>query len=99
MMGEFIRRNLLHRPLRPSIGVLAVGVEVALVILIVGLTSGMLAEVGTRIQGIGADIMVQSPNASLLENMTISPMPVKIKDRLEDLKYVQAVTPVLLQFK
>jgi putative ABC transport system permease protein len=98
MMGEFIRRNLLHRPLRTSIGVLAVGVEVALVILIVGLTSGMLREVGTRIQGIGADIMVQPPNASRFINMTNSPMPVKIKDRLGDLKYVQAVTPVLLTF-
>ena len=42
MMGEFIRRNLLHRPLRTAIGVLAVGVEVALVVLIVGLTSGLL---------------------------------------------------------
>jgi len=98
MMGEFIRRNLLHRPLRTSIGVLAIGVEVALVVLIVGLTSGMLTEVGKRIEGIGADIMVQPPNASFLIGMTNSPMPVKIKDRLAELKYVQAVTPVLLQF-
>ena len=31
MMGELIIRNLLHRPLRTFIGVMAVGVEVALV--------------------------------------------------------------------
>ena len=43
MMGELIARNLLHRPMRTFIGVMAVAVEVALVVLIVGLTSGLLA--------------------------------------------------------
>jgi putative ABC transport system permease protein len=98
MMGEFIRRNLLHRPLRTSIGVLAVGVEVALVVLIVGLTSGLLTEVGKRIEGVGADIMVQPPGASYILQMSNSPMPVKIKDKLAELKYIRVVTPVLLTF-
>jgi putative ABC transport system permease protein len=98
MMGEFIRRNLLHRPLRTSIGVLAVGVEVALVVLIVGLTSGLLTETAKRIEGIGADIVLQPPAASIFLNFSGSPMPIKIADKLEELKYVQAVAPALLQF-
>ena len=61
MMGELVVRNLLHRPMRTFIGVMAVAVEVALVVLIVGLTSGMLTETAKRIEGIGADIMVQPP--------------------------------------
>jgi putative ABC transport system permease protein len=63
MMGELIARNLLHRPMRTFIGVMAVAVEVALVVLIVGLTSGLLTETAKRIEGIGADIMVQPPAA------------------------------------
>ena len=98
MMGEFIRRNLLHRPLRTAIGVLAVGVEVALVVLIVGLTSGMLNEVARRIEGIGADIIVQPKEASIFFTFSASPMPVKIADKLTELKYVQSVAPALLQF-
>jgi len=98
MMGEFIRRNLLHRPLRTSIGVLAIGVEVALVVLIVGLTSGMLTEVGKRVEGIGADIVLQPPAASIFLNFSGSPMPIKIGEKLKDLKYVQYVAPALLQF-
>lgn len=98
MMGEFIRRNLLHRPLRTSIGVLAVGVEVALVVLIVGLTSGLLAETAKRIEGIGADIVLQPPAASIFLNFSGSPMPIKIGDKLAELKYVQSVAPALLQF-
>jgi putative ABC transport system permease protein len=98
MMGELIARNLLHRPLRTLIGVLAVGVEVALVVLIVGLTSGLLTETAKRIEGIGADIMLQPPAASIFLGFSGSPMPIKIGEKLTEIKYVQAVAPALLQF-
>jgi putative ABC transport system permease protein len=98
MMGELVARNLLHRPLRTIIGIMAVAVEVALVVLIVGLTSGLLAESAKRIQGIGADIVLQPPAASIFLGFSGSPMPIKIGEKLETLKYVQAVAPALLQF-
>jgi putative ABC transport system permease protein len=98
MMGEFIVRNLLHRPLRTLIGVLAVAVEVALVVLIVGLTTGLLTETAKRIEGIGADIMLQSPSAQVFLAFSGSPMPIKIGDKLREMKYVQSVAPALLQF-
>ena len=98
MMGEMILRNLLHRPLRTLIGVLAIAVEVALVVLVVGLTSGILTETAKRVEGIGADIMVQSPSAQMILAFSGSPMPIKIADRLKEIKYVQAVSPVFFQF-
>jgi len=98
MMGEFIARNLLHRPLRTLIGALAVAVEVALVVLIVGLTTGLLTETAKRIEGIGADIMLQSPSAQVFLAFSGSPMPIKIADKLRQLKHVRAVAPALLQF-
>jgi len=98
MMSEFVFRNLFHRPMRTLIGVLAIGVEVMLVVVIVGLTSGMLQETAKRIEGIGADIMVQAPAAQILIGFSGSPMPIKIAGKLEELKYVQAVAPALLQF-
>jgi putative ABC transport system permease protein len=98
MMGELVVRNLLHRPLRTLIGVAAVAVEVALVVLIVGLTSGMLQETAKRTQGVGADVMVQPPAASIFLGFSGSPMPMKIGQKLAELKYVQAVAPALPQF-
>lgn len=98
MMGELILRNLVHRPMRTLIGALGVAVEVALVILIVGLTSGLLTETAKRIEGIGADIMLQPPSASFLFAFGSAPMPIKIGDKLAELKYVKAVAPVLFQF-
>lgn len=98
MMGELVTRNLLHRPLRTLIGVLGIAVEVALVVLIVGLTSGLLTETARRIEGIGADIMLQPPSASFLLAFGSAPMPIKIGDKLGELKYVKSVAPALLQF-
>src|SRR5713226_3842235 len=98
MMGELIIRNLLHRPLRTLIGVIAVAVEVALVVLIVGLTSGLLTETAKRIEGIGADVMVQPNAASIFIGISSAPMPIRIADKLAELKYVQSVAPALLQF-
>lgn len=97
-MSQFVLRNLFHRPVRTAIGVLAIGFEVMLVIVIVGLTSGMLQETAKRIEGIGADIMVQPPGSQMWLSMTGSPMPAKIAGPLREQKYVQSVAPALLQF-
>ena len=98
MMGELIARNLMHRPLRTLIGAMGIAVEVALVVIIVGLTSGLLTETAKRIEGIGADIMLQPSNASYLLALGGAPMPIKIGDKLAEMKYVQSVAPVLFQF-
>ena len=98
MMGEFITRNLVHRPMRTLIGAMGIAVEVALVVLIVGLTSGLLTETAKRIEGIGADIMLQAPGSSYFIAMTSAPMPIKIAGKVAELKYVKSVAPVLFQF-
>ena len=98
MIRYMITQNVLHRPLRTFITVLAVAVEVTLVIIVVGLTSGLLSESAKRIEGVGADIMVQPPQASYLMAFSGAPMPMAIGTKLAQLEYVQAVAPVLTQF-
>lgn len=97
MMGHLVWRNALHRPLRTMVSVIAVGIEVALVLLIVGLTHGILYNAGKRIEGIGADIMVQPPSSSVFLAFSGAPMPQSLANRLAQLPNVAAVTPVLLQ--
>lgn len=98
MIGQLIFRNAIHRPIRTIVTIAAVAVEVTLVLIIVGLTGGMVQEVGKRVEGVGADIMLQPPNASRLLAFSGAPMTVKIGEKVATLKYVQAVSPVLLQF-
>ena len=98
MIGHMITQNVLHRPLRTLITVIAVAVEVTLVIVVVGLTTGLLTDVAKRTEGVGADIMVQPPSASVFMAFSGAPMPILIGNKLQELDYVQAVAPVLIQF-
>src|ERR1700733_4818355 len=93
-----ILQNILHRPVRTLITVIGIAVEVTLVILVVGLTTGLLTESAKRTEGVGADVMVQPPSASVFMAFSGAPMPIAIGAKLEQLEYVQAVAPVLVQF-
>ena len=96
-MNKMIFANLVHRPFRTIISVVAVAVEVTLILLIVGLSLGMLNDAKNRQAGIGADIMVQPPNSSLLMGVNGAPVSIKLVDRLRKLDHVVAVTPVVAQ--
>lgn len=98
MIGHMITQNVLHRPVRTLVTVIGVAVEVTLVILVVGLTTGLLTESAKRTEGVGADIMIQPPSASIWAAFSGAPMPISIARRLRDLEHVQAVAPVLVQF-
>jgi len=98
MILRMVLSNLVHRPLRTAVSVLAVALEVTLVVIIVGLTSGIVQDTARRIEGVGADIMVQPPSASVLLAFSGAPMPTLIGNRLQELRYVEAVAPILLQF-
>ncbi len=98
MLREIIMRNLRHRPVRTAVSLLAVAVEVSLVVLVVGLTSGLLTETAKRIEGVGADVMVQPPSSSVYLAFSQAPMPIRIREKLAEMRHVTAVAPVLLQF-
>ena len=99
MENKMVLSNLLHRPIRTLVSVLAVAIEVGMILIVVGMTTGMLNESAKRVEGVGADILVQPPGASYFLAMTSAPMPIKIGDLLaEKVPHVLAVAPVLLQF-
>jgi len=96
-MNRMILANLVHRPFRTMISVIAVAVEVTLILLIVGLSVGMLDDSRNRQAGIGADIMVQPPNSSLLMGVSGAPVSIKVADKIMKLPHVVAVAPVVTQ--
>jgi putative ABC transport system permease protein len=96
-MNRMILANLVHRPFRTIISVVAVAVEVTLILLIVGIMLGMLDDSKNRQAGIGADIMVQPPGSSLLMGVSGAPVSVKVADKLRKLPHVTAVAAVVTQ--
>jgi putative ABC transport system permease protein len=96
-MNKMIVANLLHRPIRSLISIVAVALEVILILLIVGLSMGMLNDARTRQEGIGADVIVTPPGSSFLSGITGAPVSIKVANILRKLPHVVAVAPIVTQ--
>jgi len=96
-MNKMIVANLAYRPLRSLISIVAVAIEVTLILLIVGLATGMLNDNKTRNKGTGADVIVRPPGSSAIIGLTGAPVSIKIVDKLRQQPHVVAVSPVVLQ--
>jgi putative ABC transport system permease protein len=69
--------------------------EVAMVMVLVGMANGTLGDIADRLQNVGADVLFQPPDASLLLGATSAVMPVKLADLITQVEGVRYVAPVL----
>jgi putative ABC transport system permease protein len=93
-LNKLIFANLIHRPVRSIISVLAVAIEVIMILSIVGIFMGMLNDTKERQNGIGADLTLRPPNSSLMVGVSGAPMPIKFADAVRKLPHVAVVSPV-----
>jgi putative ABC transport system permease protein len=87
--------NLAHRKTRGAVAVAAIAVSVATIMLLVGLAQGTLGAIGHRLQSVGADLLFQPPDASLVLGVTSAVMPLALMDDIQKAEGVRAVAPVL----
>jgi putative ABC transport system permease protein len=97
MMNKMIVSNLAHRPVRSIISIAAIGLEVTLILLIVGFAMGMLHDSRSRQAGIGADVIVLPPGSSGIVGLSDAVIPVKMADLFAKLPHVAVVSPVILK--
>jgi len=88
--------NISSRPLRCALTIVAIAIQVVLVLMIVGLTSGVISEWGKRQEGVGADIMVSPPNSSIFFAFSSAVMQESLGDQIEKLESVDDVAPTLI---
>src|SRR5438876_2741486 len=94
MNKQMIIAGLKARPVRTTVSLLAVALEVVLILVVVGLTSGISDETGRRTEGVGADILLQPPNSSLFLALSNTTMPIVLRERLHELPGIKAIAPV-----
>src|SRR5258705_183661 len=94
MNRQMIIATLKARPVRTTVSILAVALEVVLILVVIGLTTGLSNETGKRTEGVAAAIMLQPPNSSLLLALSNSSMPVTLRDKLREVEGVKAIAPV-----
>ena len=86
--------GLVARPVRTLVSILAVALEVILILVVVGLTTGISNETAKRTEGVGADIMFQPPNSSLFMAINNATMPLSLEGKIREIEGVTAVAPV-----
>ena len=97
-MNKLVFANLVHRPVRSIISVLAVAIEVIMILSIVGIFMGMLNDSKERENGIGADLTLRPPNSSFMVGVSGAPMPIKFIQALRPLPHIAIVSPVNSKF-
>jgi putative ABC transport system permease protein len=93
---RLVWNNLGVRPLRSTLSIVAMSLQVFLILFIVGFTSGMMTDWRTRSQGVGADIIVQPPNTPIFFAFSSAVMSDSLSDKIARLPGVADVSPVLI---
>ena len=96
MVNKLIVANLVHRPLRTFLSVLAIGVEVTMILTLVGVSYGTLDASARRARGIGADVFVRPPGTSVL-GLSSAPLSEKVVGALGSKPGVVLATGTMVQ--
>jgi putative ABC transport system permease protein len=96
VIWDLLWSNLRVRPLRSILSILGLAMQVFLILLIIGLTSGALTDWRSRAEGVGADIIVQPPNSSIFFAFSSAVMPESMTDKIGGLPGVDEVAPVFI---
>ncbi len=88
--------SIIARPVRSFLSVTAIAIQVILVLMIVGLTSGVISEWGKRVEGVGADILVQPPNSSIFFAFSSAVMQESLGEQIAALSGVDEVAPTVI---
>lgn len=94
MKWQIIFSGLRARPVRTGVTIMAVSLQVALILVIVGLTTGTANEIGKRIAGVGADIMFQPPGADVLLAANGATLKETYGPQIAEKEGIQSVAPV-----
>lgn len=66
MINRLVIENLKHRPVRTGLSAVAIGVQVTMVLTLVGISQGMLEDMARRSKGTGADVIIRAPGSSII---------------------------------
>lgn len=66
MIYRLVWENLKHRPVRTFLSAIFIGIQVTLILTLVGLSVGTLGQIQQRSRGTGADIFIRPPGSSVL---------------------------------
>jgi putative ABC transport system permease protein len=97
-MENLVTANIRSRPTRTLISISAVALGISLLLVIGGITSGMLKDYLGRTVGMGANFILQPPGSSVFYAFSNAALNAKLARVIESTPGIAAVTPVLAKF-
>ena len=86
LIHRLVLENLKHRPVRTLLSAIAIGVQVTMILTLVGVSEGVLGDIAAHSRGTGADILVRPrlPTAliSTIRSCWVMCIPVSIQATL-----------------
>ena len=95
MVNKLVWENLRYRWVRTVLSITAIAIQVAMVLTLVGLSTGLLEDQKKRARGVGADILVRAPSSSIISFGTN--MPAGILTFVGKQPHVAVATGILTQ--
>jgi putative ABC transport system permease protein len=95
LIHRLVIENLKHRPVRTLLSAVAIGVQVTMILTLVGVSNGVLGDMAERSRGTGADIFVRPPGSSVLAFS--GNMPQGVVGLIRKEPHVALATGVLVQ--
>src|SRR5262249_36999982 len=80
-----------HRPVRTLLSAVAIGVQVTMILTLVGVSDGMLGDLAMQRRGTGADIFIRPPDGSVL-SLSAGTMLEKIVDVVRQQPHITYAT-------
>jgi putative ABC transport system permease protein len=93
---KLVWENIRYRPVRTLLSVLLIAVPVMLILVLIGISNGLLEDSARRAQGIGADIVFRSSSSSVV-SFSGGTMPARLVELLSKEPHVAVATGVLNQ--
>jgi putative ABC transport system permease protein len=91
LVYKLVLENLKHRIIRTILSTLAIGLGVTMMLTLVGVSTGMLDDQKRRSRGVGADIVILPPSASVI-GMRTAPMSEKFLEVIGAMPHVALTT-------
>jgi putative ABC transport system permease protein len=96
LVNRLVFENLKHRPVRTLLSAISIGVQVTMILTLVGVSHGVTSDMSERSRGTGADIVVRPPGSSVF-NMSGSNMVEKAVTIVRQQPHVALATGTLSQ--
>jgi putative ABC transport system permease protein len=96
LINKLVISNLAHRPVRTTLSVLAIAVEVTMILTLVGVSYGTLDGTSRRARGVGADLMIRPPGSSII-GLNGAPLSDKLVDFVRKQPHVAQATGTMVQ--